>query len=76
MFVDRPTKLISGLVFGGEFLSSSYDSMADNICIEVGNTNKQLVKDLEQMIVEKNLDTESIKNLDTLEKVFETIEEI
>jgi hypothetical protein len=70
-FYDRPTKLISGLQFRSEFLSSEYDPLP-----KLDSDKKRNEQLLNNLVLERKLDTESIRNYDTIEKVFETIEEI
>lgn len=86
-FIDRPTRQITGLAFGGYFLSDKFlenfstlipaGHRQSNWCdISTDNMIPAEVKMMNDKVKSKNLDAESLKNLDTFEKVFETIEEI
>jgi hypothetical protein len=67
---DRPNKEISGLVFGGGFLSKQtrkyIDNFSEDDTVEIEAFNKA--------VVERKIDEESMKNFDLYEKIFETIE--
>ena len=70
---DRPGEQISGLGFGGSFLSTAYSSITQALC-QVDDQNSR--DRFNKLIKERRLDAESIKNLDTIDKVFETIKPI
>jgi hypothetical protein len=72
-FLDRPTKLITGLRFSGTFLSSNYSFASQYRREDPNNSDMSFVSDL---IIKRKLDNESIKNFDEIEKLFETIEEL
>jgi len=69
-YLNRPSKIISGIVFASDFLSNKYD-LEKMLALIEGNNDK-----INALVLERRLDTESISNYDTLEKLFETIEEI
>lgn len=70
LLVDRPGEQISGLAFGGSFLSTAYSSITQALC-QVDDQNSR--ERFNKLIKERRLDAESTKNLDTIDKVFETI---
>lgn len=74
MFIDRPEKTISGLVFGGSFIPSKY-GIYNLICN--GDTINQGNKEaIDKAILQRQLDSESMKNYDTFEKIFETVKQL
>lgn len=73
LLVDRPGEQISGLAFGGSFLSIAYSSITQALCQVDDQKSKERFNNL---IKERRLDTESIRNLDTINKVIETIKPI
>lgn len=70
---DRPGEQISGLAFGGSFLSTAYSSITQALC-QVDDQNSR--DRFNKLVKERRLDSESIKKLDTINKVFETIKPI
>jgi hypothetical protein len=77
-FLNRPNKLISGIEFGGQFLSPRYygsngsSKYSLEEFLKAANNDKSIVN---KLVLDRKLDAESIKNYDAIEKLFETIEE-
>lgn len=74
MYIFTPNKRIPYFKFSGEFLSEKYSRL-----IRYNNLDKFYPTDeefniLNQAILDRRLDEESMKNYDTIEKVFETVE--
>ena len=70
LLIDRPGEQISGLAFGESFLSTAYSSTTQALCQVDDQSSKEKFN---KLIKERRLDVESIKKLDTVDKVFETI---
>ena len=69
MYVDRPNKnKFQGLVFGGNFLSPYLNTLV------MDNQTPRVIRQINKALLDRRLDEETIKNLDTYEKVFETVE--
>lgn len=72
MYLYKPNKKIAYFKLSGEFLSKKYAEFYDN---SSGNSPPEgEYEKINQALLDRRLDSESMKNFDTIEKVFETVE--
>ena len=69
MYINRPNKKYPGLVIGGGFTSEFLDEI-----ISKAELDPKYLNGLNKALIDRRLDNESMKNFDTIEKVFETVE--
>jgi hypothetical protein len=79
LFIDRSGKTISGLAFEGKIFSENYDQhFYDWLCSSPGSqdfsADPNAKKLLDQAVSQRKLDETSALNLDTINKIFETVE--
>lgn len=74
LIVDRPGKIISGLVFGGEFADESYLKPAYDWFCNLDNEDTNYISIFNDALRQRRLNLETMANLDLFEEVFKTVE--
>lgn len=79
MFLRRQRDFIPGFVFSGEYLSKNTRQKIFNLMLPkygsyCSEPDPQYLHQFNQAVLNRQLDSESMQNFDTIEKVFETVE--